>query len=156
MKAIAARMTAPSLAHRFKATFFIKRVPSPLDMHFAQISGLGRTLAVTGLREGGDNLGTVQLPDQVQHGTLVLQRGVMSVTPVTMLFNHVLSNVASTYVSVVILLLNGDYRPVCSWTLTDALPVSWTTGELDASKNEVLIDTLELAYRQMHWAGVRG
>ncbi|WP_231755850.1 phage tail protein [Burkholderia sp. MSMB1552] len=149
-------MAAPMLSHRFVATFFIKGIPSPFDVRFARVSGLGREMQVTGLREGGDNLGVVNLAERVTHGTLVLERGVMAVSPVTLLFNRVLGQFKSTYINVVIVLLNGQRLPVCSWTVTEALPVKWQTGNLDASGSTVLVDTLELAYREMHWAGVTG
>ncbi|HCF3047448.1 phage tail protein [Pseudomonas aeruginosa] len=143
----------PSLSHRFLATFFIKGLPSPMDVRFSRISGLGRELQVTGLREGGDNLGMVNLAERVTHGTLVLERGVAKATPVTRMFDQVLGQFASSYLSVVILLLDNRSIPVCSWTMTDALPVKWQTGQLDASGSSVLIDTLELAYHELHWSG---
>ncbi|QRR08524.1 phage tail protein (plasmid) [Burkholderia sp. MS455] len=149
-------LVEPALSHRFLATFFIKGIPSPLDIRFARVSGLGRELQVTGLREGGENLGLVNLAERVSHGTLVLERGVMTVTPVTLLFNHVLGQFQSTYINVVILLLTSQMVPICSWTVTEALPVKWQTGNLDASGSTVLVDTLELAYREMHWLGVAG
>lgn len=104
-------MSAPSLSHRFLATFFIKGSPSPMDVRFARISGLGRELQVTGLREGGDNLGTVNLAERVTHGTLVFERGVATVTPVTLLFERALGQFAPMYLKVVILLLDGHSRP---------------------------------------------
>lgn len=146
-------MSAPSLSHRFLATFFIKGIPSPMDVRFARISGLGRELQVTGLREGGDNLGTVNLAERVTHGTLVFERGVATVTPVTLLFERALGQFAPMYLKVVILLLDSHSRPQCGWTITDALPVKWHTGDLDATGNTVLIDTLELAYHELHWSG---
>lgn len=149
-------LTMPGLSHRFLATFFIKGVPSPLDMRFSRVSGLGREMQVATLREGGDNLGGVNLPERVSHGNLVLERGVMTVTPLTLMFEQVLGQFKSTYLNVVILLLDSQGRPSCGWTLTDALPVRWQTGDLDASGNSVLIDTLELAYHEMHWAGRMG
>ncbi|MBU3895422.1 phage tail protein [Serratia rubidaea] len=149
-------LSTPSLSHRFLATFFIKGMPSPMDLRFSRVSGLGRELQMTPLREGGDNLGMVALPDRVTHGTLVLERGVMAVTPMTMMFDQVLGQFRCTYLNVVILLLDARGRPTCGWTLTDALPVKWQTGELDASGNAVLIDTLELIYHELHWAGGMG
>lgn len=149
-------LTQPALSHRFLATFFIKGIPSPLDIRFARISGLGRELRISEIREGGDNLGTLNLAERVTHGTLVLERGVAVVTPVTVMFDRVLGQFSNTYLDVVILLLDGLSRPLCSWTMTDALPVKWQTGDLDATGNTVLIDTLELAYHELHWMGVMG
>lgn len=146
-------LSMPSLSHRFLATFFIKGIPSPLDVRFARISGLGRELQVSELREGGDNLGMVNLAERVTHGKLVLERGVTNVTPLLAAFEYVLSQFQSTYLNVVVLLLDGQGRPTCSWTMTDALPVKWSPANLEASGNTVLIDTLELAYHELHWVG---
>ncbi len=149
-------LSEPSLSHRFIATFFIKRIPSPVDFRFQRISGLTRELSTTPLREGGDNLGSFHLPNQVTHGTLTLERGVMPLTPVTAIFNQALGEFSAIYMDVVVLLLSARRLPVCSWTMTNAMPVKWQTGDLDATGNAVLIDTLELAYHEMRWMGVRG
>ncbi|EFE93364.1 phage tail protein [Serratia odorifera] len=146
-------MSAPTLSHRFLATFFIKGIPSPMDIRFARVSGLGRELQITQLRQGGDNLGTVNLAERVTHGTLVFERGLATLTPVTAMFELALGQFANTYLNAVILLLDSHSRPLCSWTITDALPVKWSTGDLDATGNTVLIETLELAYHELHWAG---
>ncbi|BEN27478.1 MULTISPECIES: phage tail protein [Serratia] len=146
-------MPSPALSHRFLAKFFIKGIPSPMDARFARVSGLGRELQILQLREGGDNLGAINLAERVTHGSLVLERGLATVTPLSALFELALGQFACTYLNVVILLLDSRSRPLCSWTLTDALPVKWNTGDLDATGNTVLIETLELAYHEMHWMG---
>ncbi len=144
----------PSLSHRFLATFFIRRIPSPIDLRFQRISGLGRELSVHSFHEGGENVGSLHLPERITHGNLVLERGVMPITPLSLLFNKVLGSFESDYVDVVVLLLNGQSIPICSWIITDALPVKWQAGELDAQGNAVLINTLELAYNEIRWIGV--
>jgi phage tail-like protein len=147
-------MSAPTLSHRFWRHFLIiKGIPSPMDIRFARVSGLGRELQITQLRQGGDNLGTVNLAERVTHGTLVFERGLATLTPVTAMFELALGQFANTYLNAVILLLDSHSRPLCSWTITDALPVKWSTGDLDATGNTVLIETLELAYHELHWAG---
>jgi phage tail-like protein len=143
----------PSVSHRFLATLFFNNIPSPLDIRFQRISGLGRELKVSEHREGGENESSLYLPDRVTHPTLVLERGVMVVTPLTLTFNEVLSSFDPQYIDLVIMLLNHHSLPICSWTVTDALPVSWHTGDLDAMSNTILINRLELAYSDMQWLG---
>lgn len=143
----------PGLSHRFLAKLFIKGIPSPMDVRFARVSGLGREMQVEQLREGGNNLGTVNFAQRVTHGSLVLERGVTTLTPVTAIFERALGQFAHTYLNALILLLDSNSRPLCSWTITDALPVKWSTGDLDATGNTVLIETLELMYHEMHWMG---
>lgn len=47
---------------------------------------------------------------------------------------------------VIIQLLNEGHKPVITWNLKNAFPVKFTPGDLSASKGEVLIESIELAY----------
>ncbi len=146
----------PEVSHRFLVSFFFNRIPSPLDIRFQKISGLSRQLETTPHREGGENISNLHLPERITHGPLVLERGVMNLTPLTKVFNDVMGGGFNLrYATVIILLLNHAAAPVCSWTLTKALPVKWQTSDLDANSNAVLINTLELAYQDMRWVGVK-
>jgi phage tail-like protein len=153
---IVSELFEPSASHRFMATFFFGGIiPSPVDIYFQQISGLSRELKVSAYREGGDNSGNLYLPENTQHGSLVLQRGVMAVSPLTLNFDSVLSGASVSYCNVVVMLMNHLSLPVCSWTISKALPVKWSTSNLDANSNSILLNTLELRYQDMHWLGVK-
>ncbi len=145
----------PEVSHRFLVTFFFDDVPSPLDMRFQKISGFSRELEISSHREGGENVGNLHFPEQVRHGALVLERGVTNLTPLTQVFNDVMEGFNLHHATVVIILLNHVAEPVCTWTLTHALPVKWHTSDLDANSNAVLINTLELAYKDMHCVGIK-
>jgi len=144
-----------SLSHRFLATCFFSGFPSPLDLRFQRISGLSRELGVSAYREGGENAANLYFPENVQHGSLVLERGVMMVTPLTYFFDSVLGTGEPVFLDVVIMLLGTDMRPMTTWTASKALPVRWQVGELDARSNAVLINTFELRYQDMRLFGIR-
>lgn len=78
-------LNAPSLSHRFMATFFLNRMPSvsAADMRFQRISGLSREMSVKTVNEGGDNVGSRHLPERITFGNVVLERGVMPATMLT-------------------------------------------------------------------------
>lgn len=145
----------PSVSHRFLVSFFIGGTLSPVDISFQRVSGIGRTAEILRKRQGGDNTGEYNLPVHVSHNNIVLERGVMNATPLMMNFDRMLGTFRAQHSNIVILLLNHLWLPVCSWTVVDALPVAWTTGDLDANGNTILINTLELAYRDIHWMGVK-
>ncbi|KVN11842.1 MULTISPECIES: phage tail protein [unclassified Burkholderia] len=150
----------PAVSHRFMATFLFHigplPIPSPIDMRFQKVTGLSRTLETgEAYREGGNNIGQIYLPQRVTHQNLVLERGVMTVTPLTFMFDDVLGKFKSHYVDVMVVLLNEWSLPVCGWTFTKAMPVKWDTGDLDANSNAILINRLELAYREMQWIGIK-
>lgn len=145
----------PAVAHRFLATFTFNNIPSPVDVSFKNVSGLGRDMSFNSVRQGGDNVGTIHMPTAVEHGRLTLQRGVMAITPLSVMFNQAMNEFKPRYVDVLIMVLNGKGIPTCGWVFRDAQPVKYETASLDASSNTVLINTFELAYREMHMLGVQ-
>ncbi|RAX01818.1 MULTISPECIES: phage tail protein [unclassified Photorhabdus] len=145
----------PAVSHRFIASFLFNNIPSPLDIAFQRISGLSRELQTSQHSQGGENARNVWLAEKIQHGSLILERGVMTVTPLTLVFDHVLRGEKAVYADVVIMLLNENALPVASWTLSNALPVRWSTGDFDANSNTVLVNSLELRYQDMRWLGVK-
>lgn len=149
------KLFEPTTSHRFIASFIFQGVPSTLDFAFQKISGLSRELDVSPYSEGGENLRNTYLAGKVNHGSLVLERGVMTVTPLTGIFENIMRGGKLIYADVIILLLGENSLPVASWTLSNALPVRWSTGDFDAMTSKVLINKLELRYQEMFWLGVK-
>ena len=47
---------------------------------------------------------------------------------------------------IVITQLDSALKEVAKWTAKDGFPMKWELSEYDASKNEVAIETLEIAH----------
>lgn len=145
----------PIVAHRFIVNFIFNAIPAPLDISFQRVSGLSRELEVSPYREGGENARNLWLADKVRHGSLLLERGVINASVLTTQFDRVLRRESTQWANVVIMLLNENTIPVTAWTLSHALPVRWQVGDLDASSNTVLINSLELRYQDMRLLGAK-
>lgn len=145
----------PVVAHHFMVNFLFNDILSPLDIAFQRVSGLSRELTVSQYQQGGENARNLWLAEKVNHGSLVLERGVMNATPLTIQFDRVLRRESTQWANVVIMLLDAASLPVTTWTLGHALPVRWQMGDLDAGSNTVLINTLELRYQDMRMLGVK-
>ncbi|MCA3422620.1 MAG: phage tail protein [Roseomonas sp.] len=142
-------MTLP-LSSRFAVVFFaLGVVPNPIDLRFQRVSGLSASISTVTVREGGQQLYTHRLPDMVSYENLVLERGFMVGSPLNIEFNVAFSLMKFAPSNVMITLLNEDAVPIAGWMFVQAFPVRWATADLDASRDEVLIDTLELAYTRM-------
>lgn len=132
--------------HRFIVTFFVGgRVPNPLDIRFQKVSGLGVSYPVESKAEGGKNETTCKQLKAVEYKNLVLERGMVVGSALNILnnqFNQVPSNV-------LVALLASNGIPIGAWQFYRALPVSWSTSDLDAQEPGLLIDTMELAYSHM-------
>ena len=143
-------MATPIIGMRFAVLFMTGGVvPNPLDLRFAKVSGLSMTVETESLAEGGQNLYTQQLPRNVSHGNLVLERGMVVGSPLNIEFNASLSTFKFVTSNVLITLLSEDGLPMAAWLFMKAWPVKWSTSDLDATTPGLVIDTMELAYARM-------
>ncbi|WP_437949015.1 phage tail protein [Sorangium sp. So ce296] len=135
---------------RFGVFFLVGGVaPNPLDIRFKRVKGLSATVKTTPLAEGGQNLYTQRLPDGVEYGNLVLERGLIVGSPLHLEVEAALSLFKFAPSNVVVTLFNDAYVPVSAWFFFKAYPVRWAISDLDAASKGVLVDTLELAYARM-------
>ena len=147
------------LGSRFIVTFFIGGlVPNPLDFKFQRVSGLSSTVQTTTVNEGGENRFAHRLPKGVEYGNLVLERGFNVNSLLNVEFAAAMNAFKFAPSNVLVMALDdtawgmevpGRIVPVAAWMFMRAYPVRWATADLNASDEQVLIDTLELAYQHM-------
>ena len=120
------------------------------DTSFQEVSGLSSEFTTFELKEGGENRFSYQLPERVKYGNLILKRGIMLMnSPLAVWFESTLSaglNETITPQQITVSLLNADQQPLLTWNFVNAWPVKWSVVDLNAEKNEVAIETMELAY----------
>lgn len=147
------------LGFRFGVYFFMGGiVPNPLDTRFQKVSGLSAELSTKTVEEGGQNLYSHRLPEKISYGNLVLERGMVVGSPLSIEFDTAFSLFKFLPSNVLVTLYNEYNRsdptkstiaPVASWMFMDAYPVKWSVSDLDATEKSLMIDTLELAYSRM-------
>ena len=79
----------------------------------------------------------------------MLERGILSPSPLTTEFNVAMSLFKFAPSTVLVTLLDNTYEPIANWSFLKAYPVSWHVSDLDANANEVVIEHLELTYQTM-------
>lgn len=144
------RLTGPPLGHRFGVFFFVGGVlPNPLDIRFQKVSGLGARIDTTSVVEGGQNLYTHRLPNRVAYDNLVLERGFVIGSLLNAEFNAAMSLFKFAPSNVMVTLFSEVAVPLAAWLFIKAYPVRWATSDLTVSEEQLVIDTLELAYTRM-------
>ncbi|NEQ36046.1 MAG: phage tail protein [Okeania sp. SIO3I5] len=137
----------PPVGFHFLVNFLVGGVvPNPLDIRFQKVSGISAEIETTDIREGGENVFRHRLPNQVTYNNLVLERGFVVGSPLNIEFNVAMSTMEFAPSNVLVILLNEDSIPIAGWLFQRAYPVKWSTSDLDANNNAVVIDTMELAY----------
>ena len=137
----------PPMGYRFGVFFFAGGViPNPLDIKFQKVSGLSAEVTTESLTEGGQNLFVHRMPKRMSYNNLVLERGMVNLSPLSIEFNLSM-NLFKFYTSNVLIMLFGESGiPRSAWLLLKAYPVKWSYSDLDAQSNTVLMDKMELAY----------
>lgn len=145
----------PPLSYRFSVVFLPgDGIPNPLDIFFHKVSGITSTVSTTTVQEGGNNLYEQKLPTGIQHDNLVLERGLVVDSPLVRDFREAMVHFQLNPSNVLVTLLDSANLPSASWLFMCAYPVKWSTSDLDADANSVVIETMELAYQQMMRMGV--
>ena len=136
---------------RFMVTFLTGgAVVNPIDIRFQRVSGLASEIETVTVTEGGQNLYAHRLPRRVGHQNLVLERGFVVGSPLDIELQAAMGLLQVAPSNVMVTLHQPDGSPLAGWMVFKAFPVRWATADLDASREQVLIDTIELAYAHMN------
>lgn len=120
---------------------------------FSEVSGLDAEREVVEIKEGGENRFSHRLPDRARYGNLVLRRGILlGMAGLARWCRDTIESDLGTAVqprTVVVKLLDQEGAPLQSWSFDKAWPVKWSVAALSADKNEIAVETLELAHAGM-------
>lgn len=117
-----------------------------VDIRFQRISGFRVSMSPQTLEEGGQNTFIHRLPTRYNYENLVLERGLVLDSQLNSNFAEAMTTFRFTPCTVLVSLLDENDNPVTAWTFFDAYPVNWSSSDLDANANSIVIETLELAY----------
>jgi phage tail-like protein len=117
-----------------------------IDVRFQKVSGFRVSMSPYEFEEGGQNTYSHSLPTRYSYGNLVLERGIALGSGLNVQFHETMTNYRFNPGNVLVKLLNEDDQPTVSWLFMNAYPVSWSSSDLNADENKVVIETLELAY----------
>jgi phage tail-like protein len=127
--------------------FGFKITSGPLHMDssqgtafFKQISGLKSEAEIQDFNEGGNTGFTRKLVGGCKWPNLVLKQGF---TGDIRLFKWKL---APERVNGTIIQFGPDHKEVCRWEFVKGYPVKWDGPDLDGSKNEIAIESIEIAH----------
>jgi phage tail-like protein len=115
------------------------------DLFFKSVSGLKIETEIVPLKEGGVNNTTWNLIGSVKWANIVLKQGF---TPNSNLikWRQDWLDGKGARVDGTIIQLNTALEDMGIWTFEGGIPAKWELSELDASKSELAIETLEIAH----------
>jgi len=116
------------------------------NVSFSEVSGLNMSTTAIEYREGSDKeYTTLKMPGLRKYSNITLKRGSMAADNGFFEWFNSINNNTVTRRNIKIMLLDQDHNPVITWNVANAFPVKYDGGSLNASKGEVLIESVELA-----------
>lgn len=138
------------LGFRFGVTFMLRgKGTQNIEARFQKVSGLGASLRIENVKEGGENLSAHRMPTEVSFDNLVLERGRLATSRMDIDFAAAMTMSSFTPCTVMLTMLDEHKAPAAAWMFLNAYPVRWRLSDLDATRTEVAIETLELTYSRM-------
>jgi phage tail-like protein len=113
---------------------------------FSECSGLDVTLEVMEYREGGVNDFVRKFPTRASHGNITLKRGVIYLEDDLWTWHQDFVQGNGKRRDGLILLLDESRTPAKVWKFRRGLPMKWVGPSLNATQNNVAIESLELAH----------
>lgn len=133
--------------------FYFKVEISKTDYLFTEVSGLTQEIEYETIYEGGGNDAPYFLPKNLKNSTIVLKR---IFTPMVeqdeKWINDTLQNLLFNKIetkNIMIYLLDTEGKAIKTWSIQHAYPIKREYNNLNATSNELLIETLELAYHKL-------
>lgn len=147
----------PLLGFRF-GVFFLGTlgIAHPLDFRFQSVSGLGARVEFGG--EGTERTTSRNRdrpvssrnrdrPVRMSYENLQLKRGLPLFSTLRMEVHKSFSEFQFSPRNVLVCILDENSLPVSSWLFSEAFPVRWSLSELSADSSSVIVEDLELKYR---------
>jgi phage tail-like protein len=130
----------------FAAYNFIVAIDGIATAGFSEVCGLVVEIEAVDYREGNDPTGAVRkLPGRVKYSNITLKRGSTADLSLWQWVKSVLDG-QTIRANVIITLLNNQRQEVARWRVREAWPCKYEGPTLNATGNDVAIETLELCH----------
>lgn len=142
-----ASFSDPPLGFRFGVVFLLMGVvPNPIDFRFQSVSGIGMSLTTQPVEEDTYTKERTVLPKKTTYSNLVLERGVLLGSPLTIAIEEAFDAMQFVPIDVLVSVFNESLIPVKVWKFHNAFPVKWSISGIDANSSNVLVENIELEY----------
>jgi phage tail-like protein len=136
----------PPTGFHFRVEFKFSDQRGKSEINFQEVGGLNKEMTTEEFTEGGENRFVYRFPKGSKYPNLVLKRGMKPDSKIIDWVRNAIDNFDFQPVDITVSLLNSDHTPLVSWEFVKCWPLKWSTSDLKAQENAIVIETLELNY----------
>jgi phage tail-like protein len=138
-------MPTGKVEYPFAAFNFIVEIDGIAKAAFSECSGLSTDTDPIEYRDGSDDITVRKLPGLKKFSNITLKRGMTNDLDLWTWRKTVLDGETERKAGAIIL-LNEGRDPVLRWNFVQGWPTKWEGPSVNATGNEVAIETLEIAH----------
>ena len=121
------------------------------NVSFSEVSGLRVDIPCEEVSSGGENDWIYKLPKPVKLSNLILKKGILPHPNEFVAWcKKAIYEFEFVPATIIVSLIGEDDTMIKSWEISNAYPVKFEASSFDANKNEIVIETVELAYSKIH------
>lgn len=135
----------PHIGYHFGVFFLFPNIT--FDASFKSVSGLDFSIGTASRTEGGINAFSHRLTDRGSYGTLQLQRGFTEDHGLYAWCEGTHVTLETQPCNILISMLDTKSMPVKNWLVFHAIPTSWSSGGLDVSNKQVMMESVSFSYQ---------
>ena len=140
----------PPMTHRFGVLFLVTgKFPNPVDIRFQEVSGLEAKIATRADVSASATLCHRLTPIGVEYGDLELQRGMVLGSSLMQQVLDTFNNFKFTRSDVLLTIFSETGVPTTAYVFSEAYPIGWRVGKLNAVTEDILIESLTLTYARV-------
>lgn len=144
----------PPVSYLFKVSIANALGIGSSDAYFQEVRGIGASIDVEEVREGGNPDAVFYLPKSVSYEPLVCSRGLAPFG--SDLLKWCFDTMSQDYgmvmqQNIIVKLLNRDASgsAFMTWNFYGAIPVKWSVSSFNAMESKIAIETIEFKYNRM-------
>ena len=137
----------PHVGFTFKVSFEGLEGGDEVNGRFQSVEGLKMSMSPTMWKEGGENRYEHSLIGRPKYGPLVLKRGLFQNATLYNWYANAFETMEVQPLNLTISLLGEGDDPLITWEVTHAIPTDWDISSFDASKSEIVVESMKMNYR---------
>ena len=134
----------------YPVVFYFELSFKGVDAAFQEVTGISKQMGIEEVSCGGENRFKYRLPTVTTNENLILKRAMVPVGSKLLAWcADCLDNGLATKIEtrdITVSLLDANRQVSCKWTFYNAYPIKYSVSDLHSQKNELLIESIEMAY----------
>jgi phage tail-like protein len=138
------------MADQLSGFLFKIEIAGIQEAQFTECSGFETKLDVEEYKEGGVNDFVHKLPGRQSFTNVTFKRGMLNSIELWDWLRRISAATAKKdeKKNISVVLYNGAGKEQLRWDLLDAFPVKWSSPALQSEQSTILVESLEIAYRE--------